>query len=1169
MACGGAKKAMASFFRKALARFQAFAAEETTSEEESDDEDVFEDVDEDYDHTLGSSLPSTSPPDVSGTSVDGDPGGSSAGARPKANVSFGPDTSAIEAAPAAAKKGGVAKRPYSRTHSWKSRITQTLSHVDFDKCEPEICVGLLKLPSMSTYSALKKKMKSADGTWVEGFLEAGGLNALLEYVDMIGSKRVNQLSEALLLLECVACIKCVLNTKLGVDYLVNHEDYTTKLVKALDTNNVMVKKQVIELLSALCLYSPDGYRLAVEALESFKAAKKQRYRFSLIMNELKGADIVPYKTTLLAFINCIIVATENLEERMRIRNEFVGLDLLDLIVDMRNEDDDDLNIQCDVFEEEKQCDDDTFASTHSSGIDITNHQDVFNAIFQKVYNTPQADAFLTILQTLLNIDPEDDLSVSQWDLLQEVSRRTLLLDKETPPDKLLARMAAPTITVPHPSVERSVQTDVNTKAVVWNKSPQAGLVNGRSDSGYTSDGSPDHHISSQNQLMDMRQTNGVLSHKEHVEAVVQSQTSTLNSAEPFKPKTSEKSDTDVGAVVNGISPAIPPPPPLPNSVNDSHTISDIPSPPEAPSLPGVPPPPPAPPLRDAPGIPPPPPPAPPLPGAPGIPPAPPLPGALGIPPPPPIPGMNGFEGAPPPPPPPPLPGMSGVPPPPPIPGTGPPPPPPPPPIPGGGPPPPPPVPGAPGAPPPPPVPGYRPANLTFQSPTRIAGISTPTPSTKLRTFNWTKVPPQALSRGDHSVWQEVLIMDDKVQVKYDTIEKLFSQQKVEKAVQQEKAKKKEPTEVTLLDMKRSMGVNIFLRQFKMSHKEIVEMIKEGDEQKIGPERLKGLQKLLPQADEIEMINNYEGDKERLGSAEKFFYHLSKLNGYRMRVDGMVLKDEFRSTMDVLKPDVQTVIKACEQLMESASLKEFLRFVLHTGNFLNAGGYAGNAVGFKISSLNKLMDTRANKPRVTLLHFLVSEAEKENKEVINFAEELLPVITPAARLTVDGLSSDMNQLNNSVKKLESQIENQNSDIKDQFSQFLQGGIVELEEVQKGLNNIRELSKKLAQHFCENENSFKVEECLVNFKVFCEKLQQCKKENDQRRIQEEKAEKRKKEREALVKANKGKPIQAPVEEDGCIIDKLLGDIRKGTKLRKRAPPVTPVPVKPEAVATESTC
>ena len=39
---------------------------------------------------------------------------------------------------------------------------------------------------------------------------------------------------------------------------------------ALDTNNVMVKKQVFELLSALCVYSPEGYQLTLSALDSFK-----------------------------------------------------------------------------------------------------------------------------------------------------------------------------------------------------------------------------------------------------------------------------------------------------------------------------------------------------------------------------------------------------------------------------------------------------------------------------------------------------------------------------------------------------------------------------------------------------------------------------------------------------------------------------------------------------------------------------------------------------------------------------------------------------------------------------------------------------------------------------------------------------------------------------------
>ena len=53
-------------------------------------------------------------------------------------------------------------------------------------------------------------------------------------------------------------------------------------------------------------------------------AKKCRYRFSLLLDELRAAETSTYKTTLLAFINCIIISTEKLEERVRIRNEFIG-----------------------------------------------------------------------------------------------------------------------------------------------------------------------------------------------------------------------------------------------------------------------------------------------------------------------------------------------------------------------------------------------------------------------------------------------------------------------------------------------------------------------------------------------------------------------------------------------------------------------------------------------------------------------------------------------------------------------------------------------------------------------------------------------------------------------------------------------------------------------------
>lgn len=56
----------------------------------------------------------------------------------------------------------------------------------------------------------------------------------------------------------------------------------------------------------------------------FQSTKGQRYRFSVLVNELKHAKTSPYKATCLAFINSIIIASDEFDERIRIRNEFIG-----------------------------------------------------------------------------------------------------------------------------------------------------------------------------------------------------------------------------------------------------------------------------------------------------------------------------------------------------------------------------------------------------------------------------------------------------------------------------------------------------------------------------------------------------------------------------------------------------------------------------------------------------------------------------------------------------------------------------------------------------------------------------------------------------------------------------------------------------------------------------
>ena len=44
------------------------------------------------------------------------------------------------------------------------------------------------------------------------------------------------------------------------------------ILLALDTNNVLVKKQVVELFSALCMYSPDGLDLTLDALDNYRVS---------------------------------------------------------------------------------------------------------------------------------------------------------------------------------------------------------------------------------------------------------------------------------------------------------------------------------------------------------------------------------------------------------------------------------------------------------------------------------------------------------------------------------------------------------------------------------------------------------------------------------------------------------------------------------------------------------------------------------------------------------------------------------------------------------------------------------------------------------------------------------------------------------------------------------
>lgn len=58
-----------------------------------------------------------------------------------------------------------------------------------------------------------------------------------------------------------------------------------------------------------------------------------------------------------------------------------------------------------------------------------------------------------------------------------------------------------------------------------------------------------------------------------------------------------------------------------------------------------------------------------------------------------------------------------------------------------------------------------------------------------------------------------------------------------------------------------------------SNEDIIQIIKEGGHDDIGAEKLRGLLKMLPEIDELEMLKAFDGDKSKLANAEKFLLEL--------------------------------------------------------------------------------------------------------------------------------------------------------------------------------------------------------------------------------------------------------------------------------------------------------
>ena len=361
----------------------------------------------------------------------------------------------------------------------------------------------------------------------------------------------------------------------------------------------------------------------------------------------------------------------------------------------------------------------------------------------------------------------------------------------------------------------------------------------------------------------------------------------------------------------------------------------------------------------------------------------------------------------------------------------------------------------------------------------------------MKKLNWKKLPERAVLTNSQNLWQKASDAVLKVEISPEQIVELFAREDPKKAEGEEKkAEAAKPKVVSLLDQKASLNVNIFLKQFKRPNEAIVAIIQQGDTESISAEQVKSLEKLLPDTSILEMLREYGGDRSLLGSAEDFYLRLGEVEQFTLRVSALQLRLEFREKFDDLEPALVLLSSAVQEILASDTLDRLLYVVLMMGNHINGGTYGGGAFGFTLDSLGKLKDTKANKPRMTALHYIVFICEEQEPGLLNVHQEL-PHLEAAARLSLEHLTQQVGELEAQVKSLERKMESAPEDLQQQVADFLTHATSQVERLKSMLADITQKSDEVADYYVLDKSKFKVEDLLKEVLQFMKDLQEASK------------------------------------------------------------------------------
>lgn len=437
-----------------------------------------------------------------------------------------------------------------------------------------------------------------------------------------------------------------------------------------------------------------------------------------------------------------------------------------------------------------------------------------------------------------------------------------------------------------------------------------------------------------------------------------------------------------------------------------------------------------------------------------------------------------------------------------------------------------------------------------------------TPSKKLKQLQWDKLPQQ---QATHTVFNDGEPDKEKEWIQRLRIDGIWNEIeedfKAKQLVMNLMAKQKRAELKSVLDPQTKKRVEILIQRVRqLEPEEIARRIQQFNQELCTEVFLSELKPVLPTPEQVGKLNVYRNaDAEELAGlhpSDRLMVKLIQIDRLAPRVEGMLYKVRFQEHWTLLDDSTRKLSEAGDALFHAQHFKDLLSLILFIGNYMNSTGVKGGAFGFRVSSINKLVDTKSVN-NTTLLHFLERTVANHMPDMEAFLDELAKP-AEAYRVNLQDVRKGLSELRTGLERIRQELADHFSDPDriDEYARQMWGFVGKasslLEDLTDDVNAADTTFTEVIRYYGEDEKSMTSSEFYGIFKTFVTSYKKCKSENQS--VAEERAarEKRIQAQEAarLRKEQALEASSAQEVEDTAVLDTLLEKLRNGDHVGRRA-------------------